>query len=98
MKIVCSGTWLYGGSVERPVDVVALSFDWWYELAKADGQLEEGEVPLALGPDGVLYYARFRCAGDLSSPTWVETQGEATLQAAMDAAALKVVGGITWRT
>jgi hypothetical protein len=97
MKIVCSGTWIYDGTVERPVDVVALSFDWWYELAKADALLEEGETPLALGPDGVLYYARFQRAGDTSASTWVDTPGHQTLVAAMEAAELKVASGVAWR-
>ena len=97
MKIVCCGTWLYDGSVERPVDIVALNSDWWYELAKADDQLDEGEEPMPLGPDGTLYYARFQRAGEASLPTWVDTLGHQTLHAAMSAAELKVNGGITWQ-
>jgi hypothetical protein len=97
MKIVRSGTWLYDGTVERNVDVVALNFDWWYELAKEDVSLEEGEQPLPLGPDGVLYYARFQRAGDTSTATWVDTPGHPTLAAAMQAAEQRVVSGVKWQ-
>ena len=97
MKIVRSGTWLYDGTVERNVDVIALSFDWWYELAKADALLDEAEEPLPLGPEGVLYYARFQRAGDRSAATWVDTPGYPTLAAAIQAAEQKVESGVTWR-
>ena len=69
IKIVQTGSWLYDDTVEMPVDVVALDYDWWYELAKADGQLEESEVPEALGSDGFLYYARFQRSGERNEPT-----------------------------
>lgn len=97
MKVVRSGTWLYDGTLEQPVDVVALNFDWWHELASADGLLEEGETPLPLGPTGFLYYARFQHAGDSSAPTSVDTPGHRTLAAAMEAAERKVAGGIAWQ-
>jgi hypothetical protein len=32
MKIVKTGWWLYDGTAERPVDIVGLGFDFWYEL------------------------------------------------------------------
>lgn len=28
IKIVKSGTWLYDGTVEKPVDIIALDYDW----------------------------------------------------------------------
>jgi hypothetical protein len=97
MKIVRSGTWLYDGTLEQPVDVVALNFDWWHELAKADGQLNEGEAALPLGPEGVLYYARFQYAGNPSASTWVDTPGHQTLATAMEAAEQKVAGSVAWQ-
>ena len=95
--IIRSGTWLYDGSVDRPVDVIALEFDWWYELARADGQLEEGEEPASVGPDGCLYYARFQHAGTSVSPTTVDSPGFETLDEAMSAAQAKVAGPIKWQ-
>ena len=96
LKIVRTGTWLYDGSVERAVDVIALQYDWWHSLAEADGQLEEGEMPLPLGPDGCLYYVRFQRALDRSQPTWVDSRGDRELSGAMASAEAKVVGGIRW--
>ena len=40
LRIVARGTWLYGGSVETPVDIIALDYDWEYEFDRTDGQLE----------------------------------------------------------
>jgi hypothetical protein len=58
-KTVAVGEWLYYGSTPQPVSIVALAFDYWYELGRADDQLEVGEEPMPMGPDGVLYYASF---------------------------------------
>ena len=96
LEIVRTGTWLYDGLIEKAVDVIALQYDWWYSLAEADSQLEEGEMPLSLGPDGCLYYVRFQKALDPSEPTWVDSRGEIELSGAMQSAEAKVVGGIRW--
>lgn len=96
LKIVQTGFWLYDGDVETPVDIVALNSDWWYELAKANGQLDEGELPKDSDSDGFLYYARFRNAGHLEEPTLVDSLGHTTSAEAMEAAQEKVVGPITW--
>ena len=52
LKIVRTGTWLYDGTVEKPVDIIALEYDWWYSLASKDGQLDDDVEPNPLGPDG----------------------------------------------
>jgi len=96
LKIVQTGIWFYDDTVEMPVDVVGLDYDWWYELAKADGQLDDGEVPEALGSDGFLYYARFQRAGERNEPTWVDSYGHKTTEEAMKAAQEKVVDRIVW--
>lgn len=96
LKIVRTGRWLYDGTVEQPVDIVAFDHDWWYELAKADGTLEDGEVAKPLGRDGVLYYARFQRAGEDQEPTWVDSDGYKTCEEAMQAAQEKVASPITW--
>jgi len=97
LKIVLTGTWLYDGLVEKAVDIVALEYDWWHSLAEADGQLEEGETPLPLGPDGCLYYVRFQRALNPAESTWVDSYGHQTLSGAMAAAEDKVVGKIGWQ-
>ena len=96
LRIVERGTWLYGGSVETPVDIVSLDYDWGFELDRADGQVEGGQVPDELGPDGVLYYARFKHALDPSEPTWPDTPGCKTIAEAKILAERKVTGGINW--
>ena len=94
--IVKTGTWLYGGSVETPVDIISLDCDWDYELNKADGRLEEGEEPIPLGPDGCLYYVRFQNAGTPPTPTWPDSAGYATIEEAQRRAESKVTSGIRW--
>jgi hypothetical protein len=96
LRIVCTGKWLYDGTVEKPVDIIALEYDWWYSLAYEDNQLEDGEEPTPIGPDGCLYYARFQRALDTSESTWVDSPGYQQLSDAMAAAENKVVGEIQW--
>ena len=96
MKIVRTGRWVYDGGVEKTVDIVALDYDWWYKLAKADGALEDGEVAKSLGRDGLLYYLRFQRAGEDKEPIWVDSGGYETCEKAMQAAQTKVDGPINW--
>ena len=96
LRIVPKGIRLYGGSVETPLYVVALDYDWYYNLAKEDGQLEPGELPSPLGPEGWLYYARFRNALQSTEPTSPDSPGFATVHEAMQHAEQKVAGGIRW--
>ena len=42
---VLRGMWLYDQAVWRPVQLFAINYDYWYEITKADGDLEEGEQP-----------------------------------------------------
>lgn len=93
--IVRTGRWLYAATVDLPVDVIALPFDFWFEIAKADHALEVGEHP-SLGAAGQLYYVRFRCAGDPREPTWVDSSGFETVEAAMNLAKQKAPSAIIW--
>ena len=96
LRIVARGTWLYGGTVETPVDVIALDYDWSYEFDRAEGRLEPGQVPEPFGHDGVLYYGRFKHALNPAEPTWPDTPGHRTVVDAMRDAERKVEGGIRW--
>jgi hypothetical protein len=96
LRIVARGTWLYGGSVETPVDIIALDYDWGYEFDRADGRLEPGQEPEPLGEGGVLYYGRFREALNPTEPTPPDTAGYKTIEEAMRQVERKVTGGITW--
>jgi len=98
LSIIRTGTWLYDGTCEKSVDVIALDFDWWHSQAEADGLLEQGEMPMQLGPDGCLYYVRFRHALDKSEPTWIESKGHALLHEAIREAEQKAGGPIQWNT
>lgn len=62
MRILRTGTWVDAGDT-RSVDVIALPYDYWYELADVNGELERGQRPTLFGPDRLLYYVRFSGAG-----------------------------------
>lgn len=87
--VVAYGTWLYDATAPLPVWVVKLAFDYWYSLGEADGQLEPGEQPKPLGPDGCLYYASF-------GEDRVDSSGFATVQEAKSAAQERVPSPIVW--
>ncbi|WP_152025265.1 hypothetical protein [Congregibacter litoralis] len=91
------GVWLYDGVAKKPVDIINLPYDWWYSLAKADDMLEPDEEPEPLNEHGVLYYVRFRNAGESQEPTWVDSQGFQNINEAIAAAESKVTGGIQWQ-
>jgi|SRR5690606_284712 len=96
IKILKIGTWLYDGTTERPVDIVGLPYDWWFSLAEADDMLEPGEEPMPLNKEGLLYYVRFRCAGEATEPTWVDSGGYQDISGAIEEAESKVIGRIQW--
>jgi len=52
--IVRCGAWLYDKVVRRPVRVIRLTKDFWYDITKADGLLEPGERP-ELGTRGQAF-------------------------------------------
>ena len=76
--------------------MISLDYDWWYELARADGQLDEGEETMEFGAGGCLYYVRFREALNPNEPTWVDSYGHRTMEEAMKAAEEKVPEEIDW--
>lgn len=96
MVIVRSGSWIYAGEVEKPVDIVGLPYDFWYELARVDEQLELDETPLPLNEEGLLYYVRFRHAGETSEPTWPDSSGYDSINAAIVNAEARVPSRIVW--
>ena len=89
--------WLYDEIAPTLVDIVALDYDFWFNLAQADDTLDPDEEPTPLGSQGFLYYARFKHAGDIEEPTWVESPGRATVQEAMRDAEAKTAGPIKWQ-
>ena len=94
--LVRTGTWWYAGEVAKPVEVFGLTYDFFHELGKADGDLEPWEEPQPLGEDGLLYYHRFRDAGSgFDTAPWPESLGTETVAAAMAEAEARVPG-IVW--
>jgi hypothetical protein len=83
VRIMKTGRWLYDGSVYGPVDIVALDFDYWYEIAPAEGALEEGELPETPDDGEALYYVRYRDAGKRSLPSGVDSAVSFTISDAM---------------
>jgi hypothetical protein len=96
VRIVKSGRWLYDSKVEKPVDIVGLDYDFWYEIARVDGNLEEGEEPVARDEDGLIYYVRFASAGDTTTPTWPDSVGYSTIAEAMASAESRCPSLVTW--
>lgn len=73
MRIVLSGCWVYDGLVEKPVDIVALDYDWWNQMIEAEGGLEPNEQPGPFDESGLMYYIRFRFAGLKDKVHWVDS-------------------------
>ena len=74
---VATGRWLYAGEAPRPVRIVALPYDYWFSMGEAEGQLEDGEEPDALGNEGLLYYPFFTQLDGPGFPTIIQAKGYA---------------------
>ena len=96
VRIERSGRWRDAGGRYRPVDVIALPYDWHHDAARDRPLADVPAEPTPLGPDGVLHYARFRDAGRTDGPTWVETPGRPTVDEAVADAAARASSPIEW--
>lgn len=96
IQIQRRGRWLYGDTVFLPVDIVSLDFDFWYEIGKTDDRLEPGEEPGPFDEHGLMYYYRFRHAGEHTLPTWVDSPGRATIDESMHEAEDRAPTPIEW--
>ena len=92
-QIVATGSWLYAGTSEKPVYVIKQNYDYWFEMEKADGELEAGEKP-ELNDDGQIYYVRFNTLGN--KPWSVAYRGCKSLDEAKTFASEKANGPIKW--
>ena len=93
-KLTRKGTWFYDCTTEKPVYLVKVDFDYWYEIGKAGGQLEEDEKE-ELNEEGFLYHACFRC-NPIKEPVWIDSPGYKTEKEAMDWAQSKSPSPINW--
>lgn len=91
--MVAEGDWLYDGAVSRPVWIVRTDVDVWFEIAKADDQLEPGEVP-RLNDEGHVFYACFQ--RPVPDAFWPAGGGSPTLDDAKRRAQARVPAGIAW--
>ncbi len=94
-ETVASGSWQYAQTALMPVFVVRLDYDFWYEVARADGTLEEGEVP-NLNENGNAYYVAFHRLRDDGS-FWPDSGPHRSLDDAKTAAETRVPSPICWR-
>lgn len=94
-RIVLKGSWLYGGTAPSPIRIVKQNYDFWYEIGKADDQLEPGEEE-ELNEEGTLYYVIFKACEHREKPWWVDSHGLLDLEAAMRHAEERVQGKVTW--
>lgn len=58
LMVVARGTWLYANTRPMPVAIVRVDHDYWYEIAKADNDLEIGQVP-TVDEEGHAYYVSY---------------------------------------
>jgi hypothetical protein len=88
--------WLYAGSVPTQVRVVALDYDFWYELGAEEDTLDPDEVP-NLNNEGNLYYVRHRSGWREGEPFWPDSLGFHTKAEAMAAAEAAIPASVEWR-
>jgi hypothetical protein len=50
-----------------------------------------------LREEGLLYYVRFRRAGETATPTWVDSSGSLTVEAAIREAEERAPSPIHWK-
>lgn len=92
-KIVRTGQWLYDEAVWRPVHVVRMNYDFWYEIAKVHDQLEPGEQP-DLNADGFCYYLLYSNPGP--KPWWPNESGGHSVAEAMRRAEAALPSTVVW--
>lgn len=92
-QIVATGSWLYAETSEKPVYVIQQNYDYWFEMEKADGELEPGEKS-ELNEDGQIYYVCFTPLGN--KPWGVAYRGCKSINEAKALASEKVKGPIKW--
>lgn len=44
-RLIIRGQWLYDKTTPMPVQIFAINYDYYYEIAKADGSLEKEDKP-----------------------------------------------------
>lgn len=94
-EIVATGSWLYADTVPKPVFLIRLDYDFWYEVAREEGTLAAGEEPL-LDSAGHAYYVSFKAVHNDES-FWPDSGPHHSLDEARTTAESKVPSPITWQ-
>ncbi|WP_338773942.1 hypothetical protein V7968_20500 [Nocardia vulneris] len=94
-EIVATGLWLYGGDTVMPVFVVRMDYDFWYEMGREEGTLEEDEEPL-LDSAGHAYYVSFKALRDGAS-FWPDSGPHRSVEEAQNAAESRVPSPVVWQ-
>ena len=93
IKVVAEGAWTYGGSTRKRVWIVEADYDFWYEVAAAEGALEPAEQP-DLNADGVTYYYAFEAPAE--GRFWPDGGGFKVRQDAQRAAEAHLPSAVEW--
>ena len=93
-EVVARGTWLYDTTAPMPVLVIEADFDFWFEVAATNGELEVGETP-QLNSDGKAYYLRFKEL-DTQASFWPDGISYLTAEETRLAAQARVPSPVTW--
>ena len=93
-RIVAVGEWIYAGSVLMPVYIVQTDFDFWYELATADGTLEIDDVP-GLDGDGQAFYVSFH-GPPAGRSFWPDSETLDSITAAKATAESRLPSPVAW--
>lgn len=95
-KILAEGTYLYDDAVYLPVLIIQSTFDFWYEVAKEEDDLGDGELP-QLNDEGLIYYVVFDVNSIKDERFWPSDLGSPTLESAKEIAASKSPSSIIWK-
>lgn len=93
-RVVAHGAWHYSDGVWLPVRVIESTYDFWYALAKADGDLDPDENP-ERNADGLAYYVIVRPYTPGES-FWADSQGFMSLDEARRGAEEMLPGPVDW--
>jgi hypothetical protein len=74
---IAVGHWRYAEDHDEAVRIVGLSFDYWFSVGEADGQLDLDEQAQPLGDQGLLYYPYFAQIDGPGFPTVIQAKGYA---------------------
>lgn len=98
---MATGVWRYDDIAPTTVSVVMLDYDFWHEIAEADGEAGPDEAgpdeAAELNDEGRLYYVRHRPGWREGEPFWPDSPGFRTRAEAIAAAESAVPARIVWQ-